>query len=215
MPNKRHEPARRRRGHQLEAALLDAAWLELVEAGFANLTMDSVAARAGTAAAVLYRRWPNKEELALAAMEHYQANHPLELSDTGTLRGDLLAALSTIGENRVYFWSVVISTAFSGLLANTGLTFTELRNRLLSEEQHSHVRDIYKRAEARGEIDLTTTPPAVLTMPFDLVRHDMLMNPKPLKRARIQSILDDLFLPLIQTKSQKKDQRPQTSRKGA
>ena len=33
-------------------------------------------------------------------------------------------------------------------------------------------------------------------MPFDLVRHDLLMNLKPLRRARIESIVDDLFLPL-------------------
>jgi hypothetical protein len=39
----------------------------------------------------------------------------------------------------------------------------------------------------------------VLAMPFDLVRHDLLMNLKPLKRARIESIVDELFLPLAQT----------------
>lgn len=35
-------------------------------------------------------------------------------------------------------------------------------------------------------------------MPFDLVRHDMLMDLKPLKPARIPSIVDELFLPLVQ-----------------
>ena len=46
---------RRRRGPQLESALLDAAWDELVEVGFASLTMESVAARAQTGIAVLYQ----------------------------------------------------------------------------------------------------------------------------------------------------------------
>ena len=191
------EPRRRRRGQELEAELLDAAWCETADVGYANLTMESVAARARTGAAVLYRRWSNKEELLIAAMEYYQENHPLSLSDTGTLRGDLLAALTTISESRVEFWSIVISTAFSGLLAKTGLTFTELRKRLLNEQEHSRVHDIYKRAQLRGEIDLARTAPAVLTMPFDLVRHDMLMNSKPVKRTRIRSIINDIFLPLI------------------
>jgi len=53
----------RRRGEQLESELLDAAWAELVHAGYANLTMESVAARARTGIAVLYRRWANKEQL--------------------------------------------------------------------------------------------------------------------------------------------------------
>jgi hypothetical protein len=38
----------------------------------------------------------------------------------------------------------------------------------------------------------------VLAMPFDLVRHDLLMDLKPLKPARILSIVDELFLPLVQ-----------------
>jgi hypothetical protein len=38
----------------------------------------------------------------------------------------------------------------------------------------------------------------VLAMPFDLVRHDVLMDLKPLKPARIQSIVDQLFPPLVQ-----------------
>ena len=84
------EPVRRRRrGQQLESALLDAAWTELVEAGFANLTMESVAARAQTGIAVLYRRWANKDQLVLAAVAHYGQAHPIETPDTGTLRGDL------------------------------------------------------------------------------------------------------------------------------
>ncbi len=36
-------------------------------------------------------------------------------------------------------------------------------------------------------------------MPFDLVRHDMLMNLKPLRPKRISSIIDELFLPLLQS----------------
>src|SRR5512140_1521140 len=95
------EPSRhRRRGPDLETALLDAAWDELVEVGYAKLTMESVASRASTGIAVLYRRWANKDQLVLAALEHYRNSHPVDLPDTGTLRGDLLAALTAMGAAR-------------------------------------------------------------------------------------------------------------------
>ena len=46
----------RRRGPALEEALLDAAWTELTERGYDEMTIDAVAVRAGTSRAVLYRR---------------------------------------------------------------------------------------------------------------------------------------------------------------
>ncbi|MEV4298714.1 TetR/AcrR family transcriptional regulator [Microbispora rosea] len=187
---------RRRRGPELEAALLDAAWDELAEAGFARLTMESVATRAGTGIAVLYRRWANKDQLVLAALEHYRSSHPVDLPDTGTLRGDLLAALTGMAEARAAFFAVTAAAAFSGLLTSTGLTPAQVRDRIIGDQRLPRVRAIYQRAHDRGEIDLDRIPPAVLAMPFDLVRHDLLMDLEPPKPARIRSILDDLFLPL-------------------
>ncbi|OPG06324.1 TetR/AcrR family transcriptional regulator [Microbispora sp. GKU 823] len=187
----------RRRGPELEAALLDAAWDELVEVGFAKLTMESVASRAGTGIAVLYRRWANKDQLVLAALEHYRNSHPVDVPDTGTLRGDLLAALTGMGEARAAFFAIAAAAAFSGLLAGTGLTPAQVRDRIMGDKALSRVRTIYRRAHDRGEIDLERIPPAVLAMPFDLVRHDLLMDLKPLKPARIRSIVDELFLPLV------------------
>ena len=187
----------RRRGPELEAALLAAAWDELVEVGFAKLTMESVASRASTGIAVLYRRWANKDQLVLAALEHYRNSHPVDLPDTGTLRGDLLAALTGMGEARAAFFAIAAATAFSGLLAGTGLTPAQVRDRIIGDQRLSRVRTIYQRAHDRGEINLDRIPSAVLAMPFDLVRHDLLMDLKPLKPARIQSIIDELFLPLV------------------
>lgn len=193
------EPSRqRRRGPALEAALLDAAWDELVEVGFARLTMESVASRAHTGIAVLYRRWANKDQLVLAALERYLHAHPIDLPDTGTLRGDLLAVLTGMSEARAGFFAIAAAAAFSGLLSSTGLTLAQGRDRIIGDQRLSRVRTIYQRAHDRGEIDLDRIPAAVLAMPFDLVRHDLLMDLKPLKPTRIQSIVDELFLPLVQ-----------------
>ncbi len=185
----------RRRGEELEAALLQAAWDELAEIGFAKLTMESVAVRAKTGVAVLYRRWPNKDDLVIAAIGHYGKTRPVEIPDTGTLRGDVLGLLRGINDGRNSF-AVVVSATFSGLLSSTGLTPAEVRLRLIGDRPiWSH--EVFRRAHERGDLDLDTIPPAVLTMPFDLMRHDMLMTLKPVAPDRITEIVDDLFLPLV------------------
>lgn len=189
------EPVRRRRrGQELEAALLAAAWDELVEAGYARLTMESVAARAHTSEPVLYRRWANKDQLVLAALAHHRDTHPVALPDTGDLRGDLIAHLTAVSEARAAFFAIAAAAAFSGLLADTGRTPARIRDELMGGPQP---RPLYQRAHDRGEIDLARIPPAVLAMPFDLVRHDLLMDLEPPPADRIRSIVDELFLPLV------------------
>ncbi len=185
----------RRRGEELEAALLDAAWDELVEAGFAKLTMESVAARAKTGVAVLYRRWPKKDDLALAAIRHYRQTHPAEIPDTGSLRGDMLALMQGFSDERNAFTAVMAAT-FAGLMSSSGRTPAEVRARLI-DDRPVRSNEVFRRAHERGEIDLDTLPAAVLSMPFDLMRHDLLMNLKPVPAERITAIVDDLFMPLI------------------
>jgi AcrR family transcriptional regulator len=185
----------RRRGEELEAALLEAAWQELVEVGFARLTMESVAARAKTGVAVLYRRWPNKDDLVLAAIGHYGTTHPVDIPDTGSLRGDIIALLGIASSTRISF-ATIVSAAFSGLLASTGLTPAQVREKIMADRP-LWSDQIFARAQERGEIDLDRIPPAVLTMPFDLMRHDMLMTYKPITPERVLAIVDDLFMPLV------------------
>jgi AcrR family transcriptional regulator len=195
MTEQAQQTRQRRRGEELEAALLQAAWDELVEAGFARLTMESVAARAKTGVAVLYRRWPNKDDLVVAAIRHYVTTQTLGTPDTGSLRGDLIALITSSSTTRVSFVTIV-GAAFSGLLAGTGLTPAQVREKVLADIPLQSGQ-IFARAHERGEIDLDRIPPAVLTMPFDLMRHDMLMNYKPIPPERVLAIVDDLFMPLV------------------
>jgi AcrR family transcriptional regulator len=184
----------RRRGEELEAALLEAAWDELVAVGFGKLTMESVAARARTGVAVLYRRWPRKDDLVLAAMRHYGQTRPVPIPDTGSLRGDMLALLGDVNEGRSSF-TAIVSSVFAGLLADSGLTPAEIRAQILGDRPRWS-DEIFRRAQERGEIDLDRLSPTILEMPFDLLRHDMLMTLEPVPWERITSIVDDLFLPL-------------------
>lgn len=91
----------RRRGAALEKALLDAAWEELTDSGYARFTMDAVVKRAGTSPPVLYRRWAHRDELARAAIVHAMKESRLGIPDTGSLRGDVLTLMREINSTRV------------------------------------------------------------------------------------------------------------------
>ncbi len=57
----------RRRGEALERAIHAAVFTELAEVGYAAFTIESVASRAHTGKASIYRRWPTKQDLVLEA----------------------------------------------------------------------------------------------------------------------------------------------------
>ena len=160
--------------------------------------MESVATRAHTSEAVLYRRWANKDQLLVAAITYHRNANPIAAPDTGTLRSDLLAHLTAISDVLAGFFAIVAAAAFSGLQVDGGLSPSQARAKIMGDQSLPLVRTIYQRAHDRGEIDLAHIPDAVLAMPFDLVRHDMLMDLRPLRSARIASIVDELFLPLVQ-----------------
>ena len=131
----------------------------------------------------------------LAAIHHYGNTHPVEIPDTGSLRDDMVALLTGASTARVSFVAI-ITAAFSGLLASTGLTPAQVREKIMADRELWSTR-VFARAHERGEIDLDRIPPAVLTMPFDLMRHDMLMTYKPIPPERVLAIVDDLFMPLV------------------
>jgi hypothetical protein len=145
--------------------------------------------------AVLYRRWPNKDDLVIAAIHHYGNTRPVGIPDTGSLRGDMIALLSGASAARVSFVAI-ITAAFSGLLSSTGLSPAEVREKIAADRPMWSA-EIFARAHERGEIDLDRIPPAVLAMPHELMRHDMLMTYQPIPPERVLAIVDDLFMPLV------------------
>ena len=82
--------AGRPRDPGVEAAILAAVHELLIENGYAGTTIAAVAQRARCGRSAIYRRWENKAELVVAAVRALQVT--TDAPDTGTLRGDLLAA---------------------------------------------------------------------------------------------------------------------------
>ncbi|WP_136244378.1 TetR/AcrR family transcriptional regulator [Mycobacterium intracellulare] len=88
------ERAGRPRDTQLHHAILDATRELLTTGGYAELSMESVAARAGVGKKTLYRRWPSKAPLvAEAVLEAYGGTGSFPVAETGDLRADLQAWL--------------------------------------------------------------------------------------------------------------------------
>jgi AcrR family transcriptional regulator len=185
----------RRRGQALEGALIDAAWDELQAVGYAALTFEAVADRAGTSRAVLYRRWRNRPELVIAAMRRHRPMLSGEIPDTGSLRSDVLAVLrrmsarlADVGPETVY-----------GLL---GDIFADPEPYSRVQDQVLHIgagvmTTILKRAADRGEVrDEVST--RVATLPTDLFRLELFHARTPPSDAVLTEIVDDVFLPLVQ-----------------
>src|SRR6478609_1625373 len=187
---------RRRRGKELEDALLDAAWAQLQEDGYAGFTLEAVAERAGTSRPVLYRRWAGKDELVGAAIVHELGRDRVAVPDTGTLREDTLELLRRASETRgrlVPVLSVLIGSYFSA----TGLTFADVRERAFGGRAGTAMDDILERAIERGEIDPARVTPRVRTVAIDLMRHHMFLTFKPPTESDIVGIVDEIFLPLV------------------
>lgn len=186
----------RRRGPALENALLTAAWDELNERGYDNLTVDGVAARAHTSRAVLYRRWPGKPELVHAALIAAITRDPLVVPDTGSLRGDVINLLQQANSQRGHL-AVTVITRLGGFYRDTGTNIAELRN-VLEGTHGATMNKLIARAVARGEIEPDQINSRVAQLPTDLLRHDVLFTLAPLTEEAIEEIVDAVFLPLVQ-----------------
>lgn len=77
---------------EVTAAIEEAYFAELAEAGYGRLSIDAVAKRAGVGKAAVYRRWRSKLDMTVALVSK-KAVAAIDVPDTGTLRGDVLQYL--------------------------------------------------------------------------------------------------------------------------
>lgn len=189
----------RRRGEILEEAILQAAWKELAENGYASLTMESVAARAGTNKAVLYRRWDNKSELVIAALQKYLPKITNEIPDTGDLRSDVYAYLHA----RVEPMKTVGAQTIKGLLMDPRVWRTiiaampQIMQKRSENKLTAAMNAMMKNAELRGEVCLEKLSPRIISLPLDLLQYELITKQGPVSDATIAEIVDDIFMPLI------------------
>ena len=185
--------ATRRRGTKLEEAILDAGWEQLLAEGYDGFAFEAIAERAKTGKPVLYRRWPDKEALLLAVLAHQGFGVPVEVPDTGSLREDVLTLLRSAnraGDSAAGLFSTILGAYFN----ETETTPAQLRARLLGEGSVAMAL-VVQQAIERGEVP-AALPPRVVSLPSDLLRHEVLMNLSRVPEETIIDIVDTVFLPL-------------------
>jgi AcrR family transcriptional regulator len=180
----------RRHGAELENALLQAAWDEARAVGYASLTMEGVAARAGTGKAVLYRRWPKRAELVLAAMRHQVGSITSDIPDTGDLREDVLIVLRQIRDRAQQIGPDIIH----GLRAES----QDLPPEVFAITP-AVMMTLLTRAAGRGEVRLEKVTPLIAALPGILIRHELFLSSATVSEAYLTEIADDIFLPLVTT----------------
>lgn len=189
------ETKTRRRGAELERAILDAAWAELGEVGYSALTIEAVAKRAGTSKPVIYRRWSSRAELVMAA---WADRIPIEhvIPDLGSLRADLMWLFERIAR-RV---NGMMSETIAGVM---GEAFHHpevkefLRSRLEAQPVHTSVWTIVDNAVARGELKPIVLPRRVVRLPVDLIRTDAMFRKEDISEDAIAGMVDDIYIPLL------------------
>ncbi|HUN31756.1 MAG TPA: TetR/AcrR family transcriptional regulator [Trebonia sp.] len=84
----------RPRSERADQAILDAALDAFAELGAEGVSCEGVAARAGVGKATIYRRWPGKEDLLIAALAALKS--PLPAPGGVSVRDDLVAMLTVM-----------------------------------------------------------------------------------------------------------------------
>jgi AcrR family transcriptional regulator len=134
-----------------DQAILDAALAILKEQEYRGLTIEGVAARAGVGRPTIYRRWPSKPALVVAALVQ-STRLALPVVDTGSLRRDLISLqrhqidLMSPAESRR-----VTAGLIADLVADPELAQTYVTQYLTP--RRDIVFEVLQRGVDRGELD--------------------------------------------------------------
>ena len=195
-PSRSSQPPGRPRdaaGHQ--AALRVASDL-LAREGFAAVTMEAVAKRAGVSRPMLYRRWPNRAALAMDAFLTTIAPH-LPFPDTGSVREDIRGQLHAVVE----VFTSRTGRTLAELIA-AGQTDRELAEALRSRYLAAlrvEARVVFERGIARGELRPLPDLDVILDAIYGPIYYRLLIGHQTLDRhftdALIDLVIDGLSKP--------------------
>jgi AcrR family transcriptional regulator len=176
-----------------ETELLEVTLRLLQEHGYDRLTLDAVAATARASKATVYRRWPSKAELVLAAFIEgiRQVAVP---PDTGTLRGDLLHLGQVIRQqarqHASTFRAVLVEVSRDPALNDA------LQHQFI-DKRKALIHQILQQAVDRGEIDDAAINDELWDLlPGYLIFRTIIPNRPPSIRT-VQALVDDVIIPSL------------------
>jgi AcrR family transcriptional regulator len=152
------------------------------------MSIEEVAARAGVGKTTIYRRWPSRGLLALDAfVTSFGEQQPLP--DTGTLRGDLIAALRS--------WVQAVTETQMGPMLTDLIAEAQHNPELhaawrdrVTEPLRSQRRIILERAIARGEIPASVDQEVILDLLFGSAQYRLLLGHLPMTEDFIHEVVD-------------------------
>lgn len=189
-----HRTLSRRRGKELDDAILDAAYAELVEQGYGAFSLDRVAERARTGKSSVYKRWPTRPKIVMAAVLRELPGR-MDVPDTGDLREDLIAALRQFASRL----ASPIGEVMPGLLAES-FKDAALRDAFREHIFAAHplpMDEILRRAVERGQARPSALHPRVAMVGPALLREHFFLHGAPVSEDVLADIVDAAVLPLV------------------
>lgn len=182
----------RPRDPAVEGAILRATRELLVERGFAGMTVDAVASAAHCGKAAVYRRWPSKTALVVAAVR--EVYDPPAVPDTGSLRDDVLACVMhyTRPDEQA-------ALALASLLS-AGSHDAELKKasyEAIGRHPMAALREVLDRWMERGEIHPETRIDVISRIVPTLASSSIVTQRRGLSAQHATELVDHILLPAL------------------
>jgi AcrR family transcriptional regulator len=180
------------RSEAARQAVLEAADDLLVERGFAGLTIEAIAERAGVAKQTIYRWWPSKVEILMDAFME-DAESYLTPPDSGNTLKDLRVHLERLGQ---FLTAADAGAVFQTLIAQ-GIHDREMRARFREHyvaRQRALDRVIFERAKERGEISPSFDIDLAVDQVVGPIYYRVLVTGQPVTEHFIKSLLRQVEL---------------------
>ena len=173
-------PVRRRTGGRsarIRAAVLDATVDALIAHGIDQVSIADIAAKAGVHETSIYRRWGTREALIVDAL-FARAEHDLPIPDTGSLRGDLIAAARSLAE--------LLSSPIGALIAGASALTVDDPDLAAARDRYWASRfafadTLIDRAVERGELPPGVQPRPALDMLAGALHMRAMLTHEPLE----------------------------------
>ena len=176
-----------------ETELLAVTLQLLQEHGYDRLTVDAVAAKARASKATVYRRWPSKAELVLAAFIEgiRQVAVP---PDTGTLRGDLLR-LGELVCQQAHQHASTIRAVLVEVSRHPALN-DALQHQFV-DQRKALIHHILRQAVDRGEIAESAISDELWDLLPGYLIFRSIIPSRPPTRHTVQAVVDDVMIPSL------------------
>ncbi|MFI5507772.1 TetR/AcrR family transcriptional regulator [Mycobacterium sp. NPDC051804] len=176
-----------------EAELLAVTLRLLQEEGYDGLTVDAVAAGARASKATVYRRWPTKAELVLAAFIE-GVRHVAVAPETGTLRGDLLQLGDVICDQARTHASTMRAVMVE---VSRNPALNDVMQHQFLDQRKALFKQILGQAVARGEIDAAAITEDLWDVLPGYLIFRSIFSLRPPSRRTVQSLVDDVMMPSL------------------